>query len=195
MCVYMYSRLGRWLPGERTQTWPLAPSSSHGQGRVGACRGPRRLLSCLSQPWEPPGKQSCLLTEGLVCTMHSQAGAPRDPGSEEAASGDWWGETEPQRFESWVQGHLGSERTEGGAEPRVVWPGPLGIPPAPLLPPHALHGHDVGAAVSGGSLSPFPASSTWVWRASPCLPEPFLPWATPSCVRSPPASSPHFQAG
>lgn len=64
--------LGRGL------TQPLAPSSSHGQGRVGGSRGPRRLLSCLSQPWENNPAQ---LTEGLVsfAQMHSQASAPLGP--------------------------------------------------------------------------------------------------------------------
>lgn len=53
---------GRWLSAEGLSPGPRppAPSSSLGQGRVGTCGGPRRLLSCLTQPWEPPGRRSCL---------------------------------------------------------------------------------------------------------------------------------------
>lgn len=50
MCVHTDSSLGRWLPGEGTQTqpWPLPPVMAKGGWEAG--RGPRRLLSGLSQP-------------------------------------------------------------------------------------------------------------------------------------------------
>lgn len=118
----------------------------------------------------------------------------------EAAGG---GGTDTQRFEGLAWDHLGLGRDRGGPEPKAVWPWPLkcqfsvGIPSAllsPALSPHPLCGHE---GLMWGQLRPeeacrppFSPSSIWVWLASPSVPEPFLPWATPSYIQSPPTPIP-----
>lgn len=63
MAVCRRAQPGPRAPGPRPPPpapAPLLQSRPRAGGRVGTCGGPRRLLSCLTQPWEPPGRRSCL---------------------------------------------------------------------------------------------------------------------------------------
>lgn len=100
--------LGRAL---RPSFWPPLPVMA--KGGWGACGSPRRLLSCLSQPWVPLGKQFCWLTEGRH-HLHSMLTGQRPTGTlgGRGLSMGTGGGKYAQRFEGFAWGHLGRDREE-----------------------------------------------------------------------------------
>lgn len=94
MCVYTYSRLGRWLSGEGTDPapGPLLQSWPRAGGRL------QRPQETAELPESALGKQSCPADRRVLSPLHkcTHRLVPRwDPGSEEAAGGGWvcvWGD-------------------------------------------------------------------------------------------------------
>lgn len=111
--MHMYYCLGRWLPGEGTQTslWPPLPSSSHGQGRVGSLWKPQEIAELLESALGASGKTVLPLTEGGH-HLHSVLTGQRPTGTlgvrrlPVGTGGGKWA----QRFEGFAWGHLGRDR-------------------------------------------------------------------------------------